>query len=73
MALTRSESITLVIFLLALTLNIILLDEDLLRLLGMCGEGRCGKKRGDDRVKAQSLISPLAFRELQKHAPPSKY
>ena len=39
MALTRSESITLVIFLLALTLNIILLDEDLLRLLGMCGEG----------------------------------
>ena len=39
MALTRSESITLVIFLLALTLNIILLDEDLLRLLGMCGDG----------------------------------
>lgn len=39
MALTRSESITLVIFILALTLNIILLDEDLLRLLGMCGEG----------------------------------
>ena len=39
MALTRSESITLVIFLLALTLNIILLDDDLLRLLGMCGEG----------------------------------
>ena len=39
MALTRSESITRGIFLLALTLNIILLDEDLLRLLGMCGEG----------------------------------
>ena len=39
MALTRSESITLVIFLLALTLNVILLDEDLLRFLGMCGEG----------------------------------
>ncbi len=39
MALTRSESITLAIFLLALTVNIILLDEDLLRLLGMCGEG----------------------------------
>ena len=39
MALTHSESITLVIFLLALTVNIILLDEDLLRLLGMCGEG----------------------------------
>ena len=39
MALTRSESITLVIFILALTLNIILLDEDLMRLLGMCGEG----------------------------------
>ena len=39
MALTRSESITLVIFLLAFTLNIILLDKDLLRLLGMCGEG----------------------------------
>ena len=39
MALTRSESITLVIFLLALTLNIILLDKDLLRRLGMCGEG----------------------------------
>ena len=38
MALTRSESITLVIFILALTLNIILLDKDLLRLLGMCGE-----------------------------------
>ena len=36
-------------------------------------KGGCGKKRGDDRVKAQSLISPLAFRELQKHAPPSKY
>lgn len=39
MALTRSETVTLVIFLLALTLNLILLDEDLLRLLGMCGEG----------------------------------
>ena len=39
MALTRSESITLVIFLLALTLNLILLDKDLLRLLGMCGDG----------------------------------
>jgi len=39
MALKRSETITLVIFLLALTLNLILLDEDLLRLLGMCGEG----------------------------------
>ena len=39
MALTRSESITLVIFLLALTLNIILLDEDLLSLQGICGEG----------------------------------
>ena len=39
MALTRNESITLVIFLLALTLNLILLDKDLLRLLGMCGEG----------------------------------
>ena len=40
MALTRSESITLVIFLLALTLNLILLDKDLLRLLGMSGLGR---------------------------------
>ena len=39
MALTRSERVTLVIFLLALILNLILLDEDLLRLLGMCGEG----------------------------------
>ena len=39
MALTRSESITLVIFILALTLNLVLLDEDLLRLLGMCGDG----------------------------------
>mgnify|MGYP001603582787 FL=1 len=39
MALTRSESITLVIFLLALTLNLTLLDKDLLRLLGMCGDG----------------------------------
>ena len=39
MALTRNESITLVIFLLALTLNLILLDKDLLRLLGVCGEG----------------------------------
>jgi hypothetical protein len=39
MALKRSETLTLVIFLLALALNIILLDEDLLRLLGMCGEG----------------------------------
>ena len=39
MALTRSETVTLVIFLLALTINLIILDEDLLRLLGMCGEG----------------------------------
>jgi hypothetical protein len=39
MALTRSETVTLVIFLLALAFNLILLDEDLLRLLGMCGEG----------------------------------
>ena len=39
MALKRSETLTLVIFLLALTLNLILLDEDLLRLLGMCGDG----------------------------------
>jgi hypothetical protein len=39
MALKRSETLTLVIFLLALALNIILLDEDLLRRLGMCGEG----------------------------------
>ena len=39
MALKRSETLTLVIFLIALTLNLILLDEDLLRLLGMCGEG----------------------------------
>lgn len=39
MALTRSERVTLVIFLLALILNLILLDEDLLRQLGMCGEG----------------------------------
>ena len=39
MALKRSETVTLVIFLLALTINLILLDEDLLRLLGMCGEG----------------------------------
>ena len=39
MALTRSESITLIIFLLAFILNIIFLDADLLRLRGMCGEG----------------------------------
>ena len=39
MALTRSERVTLVIFLLALISNLILLDEDLLRQLGMCGEG----------------------------------
>lgn len=39
MALTRSESITLVIFLLAFTLNIILLDEDPWRLRSMCGRG----------------------------------
>ena len=33
-------------------------------------EGGCGKKRGDDRVKVQSLISPLALWRGQRAAPP---
>ena len=39
MALTRSEWLTLFLFLLALTLNLILLDENMQRELGLCGEG----------------------------------
>ena len=39
MALTRSEWLTLFLFLLALTLNLILLDENVQRELGLCGEG----------------------------------
>jgi hypothetical protein len=38
-ALTRSEWLALLVFLLALTLNVILLDEDVQRALGLCGEG----------------------------------
>ena len=40
MALTRSEWLTLFLFLLALTLNLILLDENVQQELGLCGEGR---------------------------------
>lgn len=39
MALTRSEWLTLFLFLLALTLNMILLDESVQRKLGLCGDG----------------------------------
>ena len=39
MALTRSEWLTLFLFLLALTLNLVLLDENVQRELGLCGEG----------------------------------
>ena len=39
MALTRSEAVTLILFLLALTINIILLNDAVLRRLGLCGEG----------------------------------
>ena len=39
MALTRNEWLTLFLFLLALTLNLILLDENVQRELGLCGEG----------------------------------
>ena len=37
MALTRSEWLTLLVFVLALTLNAILVDEDVQRALGLCG------------------------------------
>jgi len=40
MALTRSEWLTLFLFLLALIINLILLDENVQRKLGLCGEGR---------------------------------
>ena len=40
MALTRSEWLTLLLFLLALALNLMLLDENVQRELGLCGEGR---------------------------------
>lgn len=36
-ALKRSEWLTLLVFVLALTLNAILVDEDVQRALGMCG------------------------------------
>ena len=39
MALRRSEWLTLLLFLIALTLNAIVLDEDVQRALGLCGEG----------------------------------
>jgi hypothetical protein len=38
-ALTRSEWVTLLLFLLALLFNVILLDENVQRALGLCGEG----------------------------------
>mgnify|MGYP007000230795 CR=1 len=38
-ALTRSEWLTLLLFLLALTFNAILLNEDVQRAFGLCGEG----------------------------------
>ena len=37
MALTRGEWLTLLVFVLALTLNAILVDEDVQLALGMCG------------------------------------
>ena len=36
--LTRGEWVTLIVWLLALTLNVLLLDEDVQRQLGLCGE-----------------------------------
>jgi hypothetical protein len=39
MALTRSEAVTLFLFLLALTINVILLNPALERYLGWCGDG----------------------------------
>ena len=39
MALTRSEWLTLLLFLLALSLNLVLLNENVQRELGLCGEG----------------------------------
>ena len=38
MDLTRGEWVTLIVWLLALTLNVLLLDEDVQRQLGLCGE-----------------------------------
>jgi len=40
MALTRSEWSTLFLFLLALAINLILLDENVQRGFGLCGEGK---------------------------------
>jgi hypothetical protein len=39
MALTRSEAVTLFLFLLALTINVILLNPAIERYLGWCGDG----------------------------------
>ena len=38
MALTRSEALTLFLFLTALTTNIVLLNDKALRILNLCGE-----------------------------------
>ena len=40
MALTRSEWLTLFLFLLALVVNLILLGENVQQELGLCGEGK---------------------------------
>ena len=40
MALTRREWLTLSLFLLALVINLILLDENVQREFGLCGEGK---------------------------------
>ena len=39
-ALTRGEWVTVIVWLLALTLNAVLLNEDVQRLVGLCGESR---------------------------------
>jgi hypothetical protein len=39
MALTRSEAVTLFLFLLALTINLLLLNPSVERYLGLCGDG----------------------------------
>ena len=40
MPLTRAEWLTLFVFLLALASNLILLNEDIQRTVGLCGDGR---------------------------------
>ena len=52
MALTRSEALTLFLFLFALMINVIMLNDTVLRRLGLCGEGR--------------LQTPCKVEELEK-------